>query len=194
MHLDQSSHLPSNRPPTTDNVGIGRAVARLEDERLLRGGSRYVSDLIATSRALRVKVLRSPHAHARILEVDATAVRTLPGVVDVLTANELTNISDLPCDWAPGMDVVPQHPVLARDRVRYAGEPIAGVVAETAHAAEGALATAGPRGYIEEAAASALKPSSKEKPLRRGKRGRTFGRPPGIVLCPAIGPAHRSVK
>ena len=60
MHLDQSSHLPSNRPPTTDNVGIGRAVARLEDERLLRGGSRYVSDLIATSRALRVKVLRSP--------------------------------------------------------------------------------------------------------------------------------------
>jgi aerobic carbon-monoxide dehydrogenase large subunit len=83
--MDQSSHLPSRRPPTTDNVGIGHAVARLEDERLLRGGGRYVSDLIATSRALRVKVLRSPHAHARILEVDATAVRTLPGVMDVLT-------------------------------------------------------------------------------------------------------------
>jgi carbon-monoxide dehydrogenase large subunit len=139
--MDQSSHWPSKRPPTTDNVGIGRAVARLEDERLLRGGSRYVSDLIATSRALRVKVLRSPHAHARILEVDATAARTLPGVVDVLTANDLTNISDLPCDWmAPGMDVVPQHPVLARDRVRYAGEPLAAVAAETAHAAEDALA------------------------------------------------------
>src|SRR5262245_20367368 len=138
--MDQSSHLSSKRPPTTDNVGIGCAVARLEDERLLRGGGRYVSDLIATSRALRVKVLRSPHAHARILEVDATAVRTLPGVADVLTANDLTNISDLPCDWiAPGMDVVPQHPVLARDRVRYAGEPIAAVAAETAHAAEGAL-------------------------------------------------------
>src|SRR5262245_64535493 len=126
--MDQSSHLSSKRPPTTDNVGIGCAVARLEDERLLRGGGRYVSDLIATSRALHVKVLRSPHAHARILEVDATAVRTLPGVVDVITANDLTNIGDLPCDWvAPGMDVVPQHPVLARDRVRYAGEPIAGV-------------------------------------------------------------------
>src|SRR5215475_1243007 len=129
------------RVPTTDNVGIGRAVARLEDERLLRGGGRYVSDLIATSKGLRVKMLRSPHAHARILEVDAAAVRTLPGVMDVLTANDLTNISDLPCDWmAPGMDVVPQHPVLARDRVRYAGEPIAGVAAETAHAAEDALA------------------------------------------------------
>src|SRR5262245_50230556 len=139
--MDQSSLLPSNGPPTTDNVGIGRPVARLEDERLLRGGGRYVSDLIATSRALRVKVLRSPHAHARILEVDATAVRTLPGVVDVITANDLTNIGDLPCDWvAPGMDVVPQHPVLARDRVRYAGEPIAVVAAETAHAASDALA------------------------------------------------------
>src|SRR5262245_15919575 len=139
--MDRSSHSPSNRPPATNNVGIGRAVARLEDERLLRGGGRYVSDLIATSRALRVKVLRSPHAHARILAVDAMAVRTLPGVVDVLTANDLTNISDLPCDWmAPGMDVVPRHPVLARNRVRYAGEPIAAVAAETAHGAESALA------------------------------------------------------
>src|SRR5215470_9007417 len=139
--MDQSSHSPSNRPPTTGNVGIGRAVARLEDERLLRGGGRYVSDLIATSRALRVKVLRSPHAHARILAVDTTSVRALRGVVDVLTADDLTNISDLPCDWmAPGMDAVPQHPVLARDRVRYAGEPIAAVAAETAHAASDALA------------------------------------------------------
>src|SRR6266536_3737123 len=141
--MDQSSHLPSYRQTTTHcgGVSIGRPVPRLEDERLLRGGSRYVSDLIATSRALRVKVLRSPHAHARILAVDATAVRTRPGVVDVLTADDLRNMSDLPCDWvAPGMDVVPRHPVLARDRVRYAGEPIAAVAAETTHAAEDALA------------------------------------------------------
>src|SRR6266536_2767978 len=109
--MNQSSHLPSHRQKVTgsDGVSIGRPVPRLEDERLLRGGSRYVSDLIATASALRVKVLRSPHAHARILAVDATAVRTLPGVVDVLTADDLTNVGDLPCDWvAPGMDVVPQ--------------------------------------------------------------------------------------
>src|SRR5262249_57104937 len=50
-------------------------------------------------------------------------------------------VGDLPCDWAtPGMDVVPQQPVLARDRVRYVGEPIAAVAAETAHVAEDALA------------------------------------------------------
>src|SRR6516225_3686457 len=121
-------------------VGVGLPVARLEDERLLRGGGRYVSDLIATSSALCVKVLRSPYAHAHLLAVDTTNARSIRGVVDVLTAKDLTNIGDLPCDWvAPGMVVVPQHPILARDRVRYVGEPVAAVAAETAHAADDAL-------------------------------------------------------
>src|SRR5262245_45584901 len=121
-------------------LGIGSPMARLEDERLLRGGGRYVSDLIATSRAFHVKVLRSQYAHARLLSVDTTNACALCGVVDALTATDLTNIGDLPCDWsAPGMVVVPQHPILARDRVRYVGEPIAAVAAETAHAAEEAL-------------------------------------------------------
>src|SRR5262249_7834735 len=119
---------------------IGSPVARLEDERLLRGGGRYVSDLITTSSALHVKVLRSPHAHARLVALDAANARSMAGVVDVLTAKELTSIGDLPCDWvAPGMSVVPQHPILARDRVRYVGQPVAVVAAETAHAAEEAL-------------------------------------------------------
>ena len=131
----------SSTSPKFASGSIGRPVPRLEDERLLRGGSRYVSDLIATSKALRVAVLRSPHAHARILAVDASKARTRSGVIAVLTADDLTDIGDLPCDWAsPGMDVVPQQPVLARDRVRYVGEPIAAVAAETAHAAEDALA------------------------------------------------------
>ena len=69
--------------------GIGARIPRLEDERLLRGGSRYVSDLIATSRALRVKVLRSPYPHARIVAIDASRARVLPGVVDVLTPDQV---------------------------------------------------------------------------------------------------------
>src|SRR5262245_6230494 len=122
------------------NTGVGRSIARLEDERLLRGGGRYVSDLIAASSALRMKVLRSPYAHAHVLSVDTTKVRSIPGVVDVLTSSDVANIGDLPCDWmAPGMAVVPQHPILARDRVRYVGEPVAAVAAETVHAAEAAL-------------------------------------------------------
>jgi carbon-monoxide dehydrogenase large subunit len=121
-------------------VKIGQPLARVEDERLLRGGGRYVSDRIATSKALRIKVLRSSHAHAQILSVDIKRARTLSGVVDVLTADDIKQIRDLPCDWlAPGMEVVCQHPVLARDRVRYVGQPIAAVAAETVHAAEDAL-------------------------------------------------------
>src|SRR5499427_7070310 len=131
----------SSTPPKFASGSISRPLPRLEDERLLRGGGRYVSDLIATSKALRVAVLRSPHAHARIVAVDASKARAWSGVIAVLTAVDLTNIGDLPCDWAsPGMDVVPQQPVLARDRVRYVGEPIAAVAAETVHAAEDALA------------------------------------------------------
>src|SRR5262249_37182459 len=111
-----------------------------EDERLLRGGGRYVSDLIATSSALHVKVLRSPHAHARLLGLDTANARVMGGVVDVLTAKELTTVGDLPCDWvAPGMVVVPLHPILARDRVRYVGEAVAVAAAETKQAAEDAL-------------------------------------------------------
>ena len=97
--------------------GIGRPVLRIEDERLLRGGSRYVSDLIATSGALRVKLLRSPHAHARLLAIDAVVARTMPGVAAVLTADDLAGIDDLPCGWAaPGMDVKPLHGFPLNDR------------------------------------------------------------------------------
>jgi carbon-monoxide dehydrogenase large subunit len=137
-----SRHVSSQHPALgSQPVGIGARIPRLEDERLLRGGSRYVSDLIATSTALRVKVLRSPHAHARMVAVDAAHARTMPGVVTVLTPNEVETIGDLPCEWeAPGMEVVPLHPVLARERVRYVGQPIAAVAAETAHAAEDSLA------------------------------------------------------
>src|SRR5262245_4251905 len=121
--------------------GIGRPVPRVEDERLLRGGGRYVSDLIASSSALRVKVLRSPYAHARILHVDDRIARTMSAVSAVVTAADLVGIKDLPCDWAaPGMDVTASHPVLARDRVRYVGEPVVAVAAETVYTADDALA------------------------------------------------------
>src|SRR5262245_23742722 len=140
----RSGQVPAQPPAGAGgggSTGIGRPVARLEDEHFLRGGGRYVSDLIAASDALRVKVLRSPHAHARLLALDATAARALPGVVAVLTADDLAGVADLPCDWvAPGMAAAPRHPVLARDRVRYVGEPVAAVAAETAPAAEDALA------------------------------------------------------
>src|SRR5262245_50709863 len=139
--MDNQTKNLDLHPPTSEGPSVGRPVRRLEDERLLRGGSRYVSDLMARSGALRVKVLRSAHAHARIVSVDASAARAMPGVVAVLTADDLAGVGDLPCEWQPpGMIAAPLHPVLARDRARYVGEPIAAVAAETAHATEDALA------------------------------------------------------
>src|SRR5262245_51185193 len=129
--MDEHSQSSSSNPaPTKGDEGrfsIGRPVLRVEDERLLRGGGRYVSDLIATSTALRVKVLRSPHAHARLVAIDTSSARTMPGIVAVLTVADLEGIKDLPCDWAaPGMDVTPLHHVLAWVIVWYAGEYVVG--------------------------------------------------------------------
>ncbi len=129
-------------PPAAAGPSIGRSLPRFEDERLLRGRGRYVSDLVAAAGpdVLHVEVLRSPHAHALIGHVDTRAARTSPGVVAVLTAEDLAGVGDLPCDWSPpGAVHEALHPVLARDRVRYVGEPVAVVAASTAHAALDAL-------------------------------------------------------
>src|SRR5262249_26182146 len=96
----------------------------------------------ATSNALRIGVLRSPDAHARILAIDAGKARAMPGVIAVLTADDLADVDELPCDWdPPGMDPVPKHPVLAHGRVRYAGQPSAVVCADASQASVDALAT-----------------------------------------------------
>jgi carbon-monoxide dehydrogenase large subunit len=122
-------------------AGIGHPLRRLEDDRLLRGHTRYVSDLIATSHALHVRLLRSPHAHAQIRSVDLERARVSPAVAAVLAANDIPDVHDLPCDWiAPGMRALPLHPVLARDRVRYVGEPVAAVAAQSVRAADNAVA------------------------------------------------------
>ncbi len=122
---------------------LGRSLNRLEDERFLRGRGRYVADL-AVSGALHGIVVRSSHAHARIIAVDAEKARAMPSVVAVVTAADLAadNIGPLPCavthiPMATPLVVPPCH-ALARDIVRYVGEPVAFVVANNAQAARDA--------------------------------------------------------
>jgi aerobic carbon-monoxide dehydrogenase large subunit len=117
--------------------GIGQSVPREEDPYLVRGAGRYVDDVQPTGQ-LRAYVLRSPHAHARLVRIDATAARKLPGVVLVLTGTD-TEVQALGLlkphaprkrrDGSPAF-ISPQ-PFLARERVRYLGDPVAFVVAET---------------------------------------------------------------
>src|SRR5215471_19179342 len=116
---------------------LGNAVRRREDPRLVSGSGRYVDDL-AAERGLYAVFARSPHAHARLRGVDVTAASAVPGVVGAFTAADL----DLPARLAFGLlpDSFVRAP-LATDTVRFVGEPIAVVVAETrAAAADGAEA------------------------------------------------------
>jgi len=116
---------------------IGQKVRREEDLRLLTGRGRYVEDVTAAG-AARGYVLRSPHAHARILATDTRRAVAAPGVLAVLTGAELrvrglgTLRPGVPRRRRNGTAafVCPQ-PLLAQDRVRYVGDPVAFVVAET---------------------------------------------------------------
>jgi carbon-monoxide dehydrogenase large subunit len=116
---------------------LGQSVSRLEDVPLLTGRGRYADD-VRLAGAAHLFVLRSPHAHARIRRIDATAARAAPGVLAVLTGAEAQadGLGEIPCmvpvtnvDGSPRGNT-PRH-LLATDTVRFVGDPVAVVVAGT---------------------------------------------------------------
>jgi aerobic carbon-monoxide dehydrogenase large subunit len=116
--------------PDGDGSFIGAPVRRLEDAPLLRGAGRYLAD-VRQPGEVHVHFVRSPHAHARLLRVDADAARSCPGVVGVFTARDLPPSHPLPVyPMIPDATIAGQPP-LATDAVRFVGEPVAAVVAET---------------------------------------------------------------
>jgi carbon-monoxide dehydrogenase large subunit len=125
--------------------GIGQPVPRTEDPRFLKGRGRYVDDIQPPNLAHGF-VLRSPHAHARIGSVDASQARRAPGVLAVLTGSDARadGLGLLPCTappiafGGPAKAFMALHPILAGDRVRFVGDPVAFVVAETLHQARDA--------------------------------------------------------
>ena len=116
---------------------IGQGVSRFEDPRLIQGGGRYTDDIKLPGMAHGV-VLRSPHAHAKIKSIDTTAAKAAPGVLCVLTAADVkaAGYGDLPVHGGlkrrDGSAMYkPRYPILAEDRVRWVGDYVAFVVAET---------------------------------------------------------------
>jgi carbon-monoxide dehydrogenase large subunit len=121
---------------------IGEPVRRLEDLRFLTGRGRYVTD-VPLEHALHVSVVRSPHAHARILRVEASAARAHPGVLGVFTLADLPELRGaLPPPTVPALPVKPyRQSALADAVVRFVGEPVAAIVAlDPYQAADGAAA------------------------------------------------------
>ena len=117
--------------------GIGQSVSRLEDPRLLRGEGEFIDDTRYPNEAY-AHVLRSPRPHADILGIDIAAAQSMSGVLAVLTGDDVVadGLGTLP-NIVPRNDrngspmFVPPHTILAVGRVRYVGESIALVVAET---------------------------------------------------------------
>ncbi|MGW7082853.1 xanthine dehydrogenase family protein molybdopterin-binding subunit [Streptomyces sp. NPDC054871] len=130
------------KQPLKEGPLVGRSVARREDPRLLSGRGRFVDD-ISLPGMLHAQFVRSTVAHGEITSVDLTAVRDVPGVVAAFTADDL-GLADIVAQLGrPLSEFVPTAmPVLARDRVRYVGEPVAVVVARDAYAVEDGLEAA----------------------------------------------------
>jgi carbon-monoxide dehydrogenase large subunit len=115
--------------------GIGQAVKRVEDARLIKGEGKYTADVVPTG-TLAAVFLRSPQAHARFTITDVAAAKAAPGVRLILTSADVGHIGDLPCLAAlPNSDgsktPLAPYPVLARDVVMHVGDAIAMIVAET---------------------------------------------------------------
>jgi carbon-monoxide dehydrogenase large subunit len=121
---------------TRENV-IGQSVRRLEDARFLTGNGRYVDDVNVDGQ-LWGHVLRSPHAHARILRMDVASARAASGIRAVYTASDLASLGPMPCNANVRPLIIPPRFALAAETVRHVGDPVAFVVADTAEQARDA--------------------------------------------------------
>jgi carbon-monoxide dehydrogenase large subunit len=119
---------------------VGAPIKRVEDPRLITGAAKFIDDLKLPGVA-HVAILRSPHAHARIGDIDVSRAAASPGVIGVFTGRDFEHLNPLPCAWqATGTE---NHVVTPRaleiDKVAFTGAGVAAVVAETREAAEDAL-------------------------------------------------------
>ncbi|WP_447005393.1 xanthine dehydrogenase family protein molybdopterin-binding subunit [Saccharothrix isguenensis] len=119
---------------------VGKARLRKEDARLITGATRWTDNMQLTG-MLHMALLRSPVAHARITSIDVTEAVKMPGVLTVLTGQDVAaDQGSLPCAWPITEDMLaPPAPSLAVDRVNFAGEAVALVVARSAAEAHDAL-------------------------------------------------------
>ncbi len=129
----------------TNLTGIGASVLRIEDRRLLQGQGKYTGDIFLNSLCYGV-VIRSPHAHANIRSIDSNLAKNSPGVLAIFTGADLIKdgIRSIPhnAEWSGSPDAeirlppnfqifLPEHPAMPHDCVRYLGEPVVLIVAES---------------------------------------------------------------
>jgi carbon-monoxide dehydrogenase large subunit len=120
---------------------FGSGIRRREDPRLITGAARYTDDIVLPG-MVHAAILRSPHAHAKITRLDTVRAKAAPGVVAVFTSADTEGVlNPIPCAWLlPNSDLkVAQYRALAKDVVRYVGDAVAVVVADSPYQASDAL-------------------------------------------------------
>jgi carbon-monoxide dehydrogenase large subunit len=120
---------------------LGRARPRKEDARLITGQTNWTDNIVLPG-MVHMAFLRSPYAHAKITSVDVSFAKSVPGVIAAFSGADFADEQgSLPCAWPVTPDIViPAHPPMAVDEVRYVGEAVACVVARDRYAAADALA------------------------------------------------------
>ncbi|HKC33233.1 MAG TPA: xanthine dehydrogenase family protein molybdopterin-binding subunit [Xanthobacteraceae bacterium] len=132
------SHGYPTPPRAEERRVLGHPVPRIEDRPLVTGHGLYAGD-VSFPHQLHMRIVRSAHAHARIVAIDTAAARALPGVVAVWTVDDIADLP--PIDFRdPSAEALKPYrqPVLARGRVRYVGDPVAAIFAEDPYIAEDA--------------------------------------------------------
>lgn len=127
---------------STTNGLIGQSVKRVEDKRFITGKGRYTDDIILHGQTY-ASFVRSIYAHAKIISVDISAAKTMPGVVAIYTGADVAAINGVPCGWQVNFkngDIMkePKHQLLVADKARHVGDAIAMVIAETREQAKDA--------------------------------------------------------
>src|SRR6266487_2550629 len=120
---------------STTNGLIGKSVKRVEDKRFTTGHGNY-TDYIVLPRQTYASFVRSQYAHAKILSVDTSVAKAMPGVVAIFTGADIANVNGVPCGWQVNFkngDTMkePKHPLLVADKGRHAGDAVAIVIAES---------------------------------------------------------------
>src|ERR1700751_1639477 len=140
--------MAENKTPAGRNTmgveGIGASVVRKEDRRFVTGKGRYVDDIKLAGMTY-AHFIRSPHAHAKVKSIDSSAAMKMPGVVGVLTGQQIVDdkVGNLICGWAiTSKDGTPMKmgawPAMAPETVRFVGQAVAVVIAETKNQAKDA--------------------------------------------------------
>jgi aerobic carbon-monoxide dehydrogenase large subunit len=134
---DSRDHNQQKHSPASGGRFIGAPVERAEDDELLRGNGVFVDDIVLPGMS-HAYIVRSPHARANILRIDTREAKALAGVVDVVTFSDLGNVRRFPLTIPhPNLKQLTEFP-LAKDHVRYVGEPVAVIVAASRQVAEDA--------------------------------------------------------